>query len=182
MKSWLEGLSVTEEVQEFNRLLQYPEVQKVLYDFILNSLTECNVFLRLNLIEEHLGADDFHCIGQDLKYDGEREPLPNLQVQLQSLMSKSPDPEVNTITDIRAKLLVEKLKKMKYRLDITYLNSKDIKKFLQEDIDEKYRIGRNGNPREIVRRVIDRAVLLYPSEIKRGKNKNGNQILRIELV
>lgn len=189
LNSPFDGLSRTERIEEFCRLIQFPEVQEALENIIVSSLHNCNIFNRLNLIEEHLGVDEKHCLGRDLnfelgisEYEEERTPLPNLQEQLKILFKTAPIEDDINVTNVRARRLVEKLRETKPILGVVYLDSKTIKRFLQEEIDDKYKIGKNGNPRQTVSRVIDRAIILYPTEVKRGKSKNGNKTLRIELI
>jgi hypothetical protein len=79
------GFPLSTKTEEFKELLKYPDVQECLKDIIRNCLHESDIFTRLDLIEEHLGADEFYCIGRDIafekgvsEYDDEREPLPKI--------------------------------------------------------------------------------------------------------
>ena len=59
---------------------------------IQNCLVEAGIFTRLNMIEENLGTDEFHCRGRGLafeygisEYDEEREPFPTIPERVKSI-------------------------------------------------------------------------------------------------
>ena len=193
------GFPLSTKVEEFKDLLKYPEVQEYLKDIMRTCLHESEIFTRLDLIEENLGADEFYCVGRDLafekgisEYDDEREPLPKITERVAKIY-KDVDSiqstgvgthvlEVNTLSDIRAKLLVEKLEKVSPRFEVRYMTSKEVGDFIQNDIAEEFRYNGKGNPREVRSELMNRAVAKFPHKVRMGKSKNGNKLLRIELM
>lgn len=177
----LEGLTVTERIEEFRRLLQYPEVQEDLKELIRNTLIESNVFTRLNLIEENLGADEFHCIGRDLdfemgisEYDEEREPRKTIPVQIASMYSAigSNETAVETIilggnkTETRARLLLEKLKLTPLVNGKRFMTGPDVTKWLlSSEISEKCRTTKTGS-RQAAKDVMEKCRELYPDDVR----------------
>jgi hypothetical protein len=175
----LEGLTVTEKIEEFCRLLQFPEVQEVLKEIFRTSLVESNVFTRLNLIEEHLGADEYHCIGRDLDYengisefDEERQPMIKLKDQVTAIYkaidSKETVVETTVLggnkTEMRARLLFDKLKITPFVNGKRFLKGPDVSKWLLSEIDIEYRTTKTGS-RQAAKDVMEKTRELFPDEI-----------------
>jgi hypothetical protein len=193
------GFPLSTKVEEFKELLKDPEVQECLKDIIRNCLHESDVFTRLDMIEENLGADEFHCVGRDLafekgvsEYDDEREPLPKITDRvaeiykgidsIQFMGETKPALEVNTLTDIRARLLVEKLENMAPRIGGRYMTSKEVGDFIQYELPEEFRYNGKGNPRAVRSELMAHAVNKFPNKVRMGQSKNGNKLLRIEFI
>lgn len=187
------------KVEEFIGLLQYPEVQECLKEIISNCMHESAIFIRLDLIEENLGADEFHCVGRDIafergfsKYDEEREPLQTIMERIAQVYKAfdtmhftgetKPALEINTLTDIRVRLLLEKLESIAPRFGERYMTSKEVGDFIQNEIDEEFRYDGKGNPREVRSKLMKYAVKKFPTKVKMGKSKKGNRLLRIEFI
>lgn len=187
------------KVEEFIGLLQYPEVQECLKEIIRNCMHESAIFIRLDLIEENLGVDEFYCVGRDFafeigasEYDKEREPLQTIKERIakiyndfdmmQFIGETKPALEVNTLTDIRVRLLLEKLESIAPRFGGRYMTSKEVGDFIQNEIDEEFRYDGKGNPREVRSKLIKHAVKKFPTKVKMGKSKKGNRLLRIEFI
>lgn len=193
------GFPLSTKVEEFKELLKDPEVQECLKDIIRNCLHEADIFTRLDLIEENLGADEFHCVGRDIdfekgvsEYDEEREPLPKMPEKIAALYEAidaihsvdnvNPVLEVNSLTDIRARLLVERLEGMTPRIGGRYMTSKEVGDFIQNELPEEFRYNGKGNPREVRSELMNHAVTKFPHKVRMGQSKNGNKLLRIELI
>lgn len=193
------GFPLSTKVEEFKVLLKDHEVQECLKDIIRNCLYESDIFTRLDMIEENLGADEFHCVGRDLafergvsEYDDEREPVPKITERvaeiyrgidsIQFMGETKHTLEVNTLSDIRARLLVEKLENMANRIGGRYMTSKEVGDFLQYEIPEEFRYNGKGNPREVRSELMAHAVTTFPNKVRMGQSKNGNKLLHIELI
>jgi hypothetical protein len=166
---------VTEKIEEFTRLLQFPEVQEVLKEIVRSSLVESNIFARLNLIEDHLGSDDLYCIGRDLdfergisEYDEEREPLPKMKEQMARVYTAIDTTETvieTTIlggnkTEMRARLLVDKLKTINLINGKRFMTGPDVSKWLLTEIADEYKTTKTG-ARQAARDVMEKAKDLF---------------------
>ncbi|MDD4778790.1 MAG: hypothetical protein PHV53_10955 [Fermentimonas sp.] len=148
--------------------------------------------MRLNLIEEYLGVDEKHCVGRDLdfergisEYEEERIPLPKLQDQLKSLTKEVPSLEVNTLSDVRVKLLIEELEKTRPRpnqFGVRYFTSSEVGYIISNRFPENIRYKGKGNPRQVRMELMERAVDKFPYKVKLGQSKNGKKCMRIELI
>jgi hypothetical protein len=178
---------MNEKIAEFCRLLQFPEVQEVLKDIIRTSLVESNVFTRLNLIEENLGSDEYHCIGRDLdyekgisEYDEEREPLPTVKQQILAVYKAidsfdKPNEQViitGNMTEIRARLFKERIVSVNYRHGKKFMLTPEIKRFLLNEIHEDYRTTDKG-AKQAAHDVMKKALEMFPDELKAGTASNG---------
>ncbi|WP_156157292.1 hypothetical protein [Methanosarcina siciliae] len=185
------------KTEGFKELLKDPEVQECLKDIIRNCLHESDIFIRLDLIEENLGADESHCVGRDLafekgisEYDEEREPLPKILERVAKIYKEIDSIqcaggaeqilEVNTLSDVRARLLVEKLESMTPRIGVRYMTSKEVGEFIQTEIAEEFRY--KGKSREVRNDLMSYAVKKFPDKVRLGQSKYGKKPLRIELI
>lgn len=189
---------MTEKIEEFTRLIQFPEVQEVLKEIVRNALIESNVFTRLNLIEEHLGADEFHCVCRDLPfemgisdYDEEREPLKKIPEQIAALYTVIDSKETTVIettviggnkTEMRARLLIDKLKVIPYINGKKFMRGPDVAKWLLEEVGAEYKTTTTG-ARQAAKDVMEKTKELYPNEISynpgisNGKRKRAYNII-----
>lgn len=191
------GFPLSTKTEEFKELLKDPEVQECLKDIIRNCLHESDIFARLDLVEENLGADEFHCVGRDLafekgvsEYDEERKPLPKVPERVAKIYKEvdsiqcaggaEPVLEVNTLSDVRTKLLIEKLENSSPRFGVRYMTSKEVGEFIQTEIAEEFRY--KGKSREVRNDLMRYAVDKYPDKVRLGQSKYGNKLLRIELI
>lgn len=198
MNSFLDGLSKTERVEEFCNLLQYPEVQEALERIIMSSLDNHNIFMRLNLIEEHLGVDEYHCIVRDLEYkegdpecNEEKEPVTPIREQVNEIykaidsipISGETETIIGNITENRIRLLIKKLESVNPRPNqsgIRYMTSSEVGKYIQTEIDKDCRY--EGNARTVRNDLMRQTEKKFPDKVRVRKNENGNKSLRIELI
>lgn len=170
---------MTERIEEFCRLIQFPEVQEVLKNIVRSSLVESNVFTRLNLIEAHLGADESYCIGRDLvyeagisEYDDEREPLKTIPEQMahiyEVIESKETVIETTVLggnkTETRARLLFDFIKTVPYVNGKRFMKGPDVSRWLLNGIEEGLRTTKTG-ARQAAKDVMEKTKELYPDEI-----------------
>jgi len=184
---------VTERIEEFRRLLQYPEVQEDLKELVRNTLVESNVFTRLNLIESNLGADEFHCIGRDLNYEAgiseyedEREPRKPLPEQIAAIYAAIDSKETvveTTIlggnkTETRARLLFEKLKVVPYTNGKRFMKGPDVAKWLLgTEINTELRTTKSG-ARQAAKDVMEKCAELFAGEVKFNPGIVGKKLKR----
>lgn len=190
-----------EKVAEFARLLQFPEVQEVLVEIVRNTLIESNVFTRLNLIEQHLGADEFHCVGKDIdyetgfsEYEEEREPLLKISDQIAAIYEAidSKETVVETVvlggnkTETRARLLFKKLKDTPYINKKKFLRGPDVAKWLLNEVEVDLRTTKNGS-RQAAKDVMEKCKELFgewvrinPETSTRNKKRAYNIIEYVE--
>lgn len=192
---------MTERIEEFRRLLQYPEVQEALKDIIRNTLVESNVFTRLNLIEEHLGADEFHCIGRDLdfeagisKYEEEREPKKKIPDQIAAIYTAIDSKETIVETTIiggndtkaRAWLLLDKLKDHPYINGKRFMTGPEVAKWLLNEIREELRTTKKGarqaakDTMEMCTELFPEKVVINPDTVGKKRKRAYNIIVYIE--
>lgn len=182
---------MTEKVEEFTRLLQFPEVQEVLKEIVRSSLIESNVFTRLNLIEEHLGADDYHCVGRDLCFedgisesDEEKIPLTKLPEMIAAIYTAIDSKETvsetmilaGNETEVRARLLKTRVQSSNMLNGKRQMNSKDVQRFLLEEIPEEHRTTKTS-ARKVAFDVMKKTQELFPEQIKLVKNKKGLNVI-----
>ncbi len=182
MNPILEGLPVNEKIQEFLKMLEYPEVQEAMnkrFELYLQSMglerAVSKAHTRLDLIEEHLGADDDYCIVKDLEY-GEREPLIKITDQFASIRENScQTTEVvmvaGNVTEIRARLLKEKLSSMTLRNGKRFMSSPEIASFLLNDAPEEYKAYTKSAASKAAYDVLKKALEIYPNELQESKAK-----------
>jgi len=191
---------VTERIEEFCRLLQFPEVQEVLKEIVRTSLVENNVFTRLNLIENHLGVDEYHCIGKDLDFEDElieeeREPLKPISEQIAAIYAAIDSKETTVVesqtilggnkTEMRARLLIEKLKTVPYTNGKRFMKGPEVSKWLLNEIGSEYRTTKTG-ARQAAKDVMEKTKELFPNSIRFNPEASGRNKKRayniIELI
>ncbi|MDD4331346.1 MAG: hypothetical protein PHU28_03320 [Methanosarcinaceae archaeon] len=80
-------------------------------------------------------------------------------------------------TEVRAKLVMKELENVKPNLAGKMLTSSEIYQFLSSTaIPEEYRIlAKKSSSRGMVQSVMDKAVELYPDQVRKGKKRNGKK-------
>lgn len=184
---------MTERIDEFRKLLQYPEVQEDLKEIVRSALVESNVFTRLNLIEMNLGADEFHCIGRDIDYEAgiseyeeEREPRKSIPEQVAAIYAAIDSKETvveTTIlggnkTETRARLLFDKLKNTPYINGKRFMKGPDVAKWLLgPEIDPDLRTTKSG-ARQAAKDVMEKCAELFAGEVKFNPGIVGKKLKR----
>jgi len=185
------GFPMSTKVQEFLDLLQYPEVQEALQSIVHMTIHETPIYKRLDLIEEHLGANDLYCVGRDIDYergvtDDEREPLRKIPDQIAVIhnLIQTPVKEVvmvsGNVTEIRARLLREKIDTVSPRQGKKFILSTEVQQFLLFEVPEEQRTTEKG-ARVAAGDVIKKAIEMFPESLQIGKTK-GKGLRFIELI
>lgn len=187
MNPILEGLPVNEKIQQFLKLLEYPEVQEAMnkkFEEYLQNLgldkAITRAHRRIDLIEEHLGADEEYCIIKDLDY-GEREPRKKVTeqfAQFAAIINNScQTTEVvmvaGNVTEIRARLLKEKLFSVNPRNGKRFMVSSEIASFLLKEVAEEYKTTEIA-ARKAALDTMKKALEMYPNELRETKAKKRN--------
>lgn len=181
MSTNYEGLTSEERICEFIKLLEYPEVQEALNNKIEKYIRNMGLVAavskahtRLDLIEEHLGADDDYCIGEDLEY-GEREPRTKVPEQIANLAAAINNSCQTTevmvvagnVTEIRARLvkehLVMNIKK--------FMTSPEIASFLLNDVPDEYKPCSKSAASKAAFDVMKKALEMFPNELREARAK-----------
>ena len=160
-------------------MLEYPEVQEAMNKIFESYLQNMGIVqavskahTRLDLIEEHLGADDDYCIVKDLEY-GEREPLQNIRDQITTIYTviDSKETVVETTilggnkTEMRARLLFDKIKTVPYLNGKKIMKGPDVSKWLVNEITAEYKATKTG-ARQAAKDVMEKTRELYPDDIR----------------
>lgn len=170
------------------RLLEYPEIQEALNKKFETYLQNMGILTavskahtRLDLIEEHLGADDDYCIVEDLDY-GEREPRMKVPEQIALLASAINNSCQTTevvmvagnVTEIRARLIKEHLSTNPKK----FMTSPEIASFLLNDVPEEYKACSKGAASKASFDVIRKALEMFPEVLREAKaKKRGAKVL-----
>ena len=180
----VEGLTVEERIHEFIKLLEYPEIQEALnkrFEMYLQSMgivkAVSNAHARLDLIEEHLGADDDYCIVKDLEY-GEREPRMKIPEQIAVLAASINDgcktSEVvmvaGNVPEIRARLLKEKLASAT-KVTEKFMTSPEVADFLLNDVPDEYKACSKSAASKAAFDVMKKALEMFPDELREARAK-----------
>jgi hypothetical protein len=89
---------------------------------------------------------------------------------------------VHTTLELKASAIVEHLKDaVKPRNNEVFMNSREIIKFLKNDIDEDLRLKDIKNPRQAKKDILEKAVKLFSNTVMIVKNKSGNKVTGIAL-
>lgn len=192
-----EGLTSEERVCEFIKLLEYPEVQEALNNKIEKYIRNMGLVAavskahtRLDLIEEHLGADDDYCIGEDLEY-GEREPRTKVIDQFTqfaaAINNHCQTTEVvmvaGNVTEIRAHLLKEKLASAT-KVTERFMTSPQVASFLLYDVPDEYKACSKSAASKAAFDVMKKALEMFPNELReaRAKKRRAKVIEYIEKI
>jgi hypothetical protein len=183
-----------ENVEQFLRLLQHPEVQEAFESIVINLLHNCNFFEKFKSIGEFLGENETHCIGRDIDYekgismyDEEREPLKRFPDQLSEITDKLKDVKSQAetkilsgnVTEIRARMIFENLKTVDFRQGKRFSLSTEVRDFLLLKIPDEYRTTEKG-AKQASKDVMEKALELYPNQLKIGKTRKN--VRYIELI
>jgi hypothetical protein len=180
------------KVVEFLTLLQDPEVYDVFKGMVMQVLTDpegSQLIQRVSNIEKHLGADDDYCIGKDI-FNDDKEVLMTIPEQFSLLSERVNDASIPVLketvlvagneTEVRARLLRDKLPSVSYRNGKKYMLGPEVQKFLLHEVPEEHRATEKG-VRQAVIEVMRKAVEQFPNEVRIGKNnKKRNYIEYIE--
>jgi len=168
-----------EKVQQFLMLIKDPAVQPVFRLYVENILatSELKILKRLSTLESMLGLDDY----------GE-EDSPSIPEQIQQLSSKidtivtekpvetTPEEPVRIYKTSLERKAVELLNhiqtNVKTRHNDIYMNNAELTYFFKYEISEDLRTN-DSNLRRVKKKVIDKAVKMFPECIFISKSKNG---------
>lgn len=179
------------KIQEFLNLLQDPEVYGVFKGLVMRVLTDPDCFLlkRVSNIENHLGADEFYCIGEDSQGE-DKEVIKTIPEQLALLSERIDDSSIPILketvlvagneTEVRARLLRDHLPSEAYRNGKKFMLGPEVQKFLLHEVPEEHRATTKG-VRQATKEVMNKTLEMFPNEVRVGKNnKNRNFIEYIE--
>jgi hypothetical protein len=168
-----------EKVQQFLMLIKDPAVQPVFRLYVENILatSELKILKRLSTLESMLGLDDY----------GE-EDFPSIPEQIQQLSSKidtivtekpvetTPEEPVMIYKTSLERKAVELLNhiqtNVKTRHNDIYMNNAELTYFFKYEISEDLRTN-DSNLRRVKKKVIDKAVKMFPECLFISKSKNG---------
>jgi hypothetical protein len=166
-----------------------PDVQPIFRMYIENILatSELKILKRLAAVETLLGIDDFSAGGEEeheltipeqLSFLAERIDDVTELAKIESI--PEPVPILTTKTEIRAHLLVEHLKNdVQDRSGDKFLSSEEIVHFLKYNIDEPYQVRESQNIRQTKKKVLDKAVKLFPNKVFLSQKSHGRKNVRI---
>lgn len=180
------------KVQEFITLLQDPEVYPVFQCMVMQVLTDQDgpkLIQRVKNIERHLGANDDWCVWEDVEGEG-REVLMPITEMIDLISGRIEDVSLPVLketvilaankTEVRARLLKDKLSSVPYRNGKKFMLGTEVQKFLLHEIAEDHRANEKGI-RQTAKDVMKKAVEQFPNEVRLGKNeKKRNFIEYIE--
>ena len=170
--------------QEVIKIMKSPEYRKELEMMFDEYLINCGfekalsrAHLRLDLIEEHLGADDDYCIVKDIDY-GEREPRIKVVDQFKqfaatinnSCQAKEVVMVAGNVTEIRARLLKEKLSSAT-KVTERFMTSPQIASFLLNDVPEEYKACSKGAASKAAFDVMRKVLEMFPDDFREAKAK-----------
>jgi hypothetical protein len=165
--------------------MKTPEIRKELEMMFDEYLINCGfekaisrAHTRLDLIEEHLGADDDYCIIKDLEY-GDREPRTKVTDQFAKFATIISEYSCQTtevvmvagnVTEIRARFLKEKLASAK-KVNERFMTSPQIALFLLNDVPDEYKACSKSAASKAAFDVMRKALEMFPSELQERKAK-----------
>ncbi len=174
------------KVQEFLTLLKEPEVLDVLKGIVVQVLTDPDylVLKRISNIEHHLGADDDYCLWEDSFHEDKRvmHPMPEQISLLTSLINDTSIPILHETvfsgneTEVRARLLKDKLPEVQMRNGSRFMDSKEVRSFLLHEVTETHRTTEKA-ARKVSNDVMKKAIEMFPETVKLTKNKKGLNII-----
>lgn len=194
------------KVQELLTLMKDPEVQEVMNLMFYKFLTspQYQILKKIALVMDFNGLDvDKHCVGSDWEWDNMEpfeqvmnkdkkktvlQPIPDQLALLSERINDASLPVLReTIlvdgnkTEVRARLLRDKLSNIPYRNGKKFMLGTEVQKFfLSEEVREDQRIKKKGirqNAMDVMRKAVEQ----FPDEVRLGKNdKNRNFIEYIE--
>jgi hypothetical protein len=193
--------TVNPKVQEFLSLLQDPAVKDVLDLMFMQFLTspEINLVSKVGLLMDFNGLDvKKDCVGWDWEWDDmddvERimykdkkknvlQPLPD---QLSLLSERINDASLPVLketvlvagneTEVRARLLKEKLSSIPYKNGKKCMLGTDVQKFLLHEIEEEHRPPEKG-VRQAALDVMKKAVEQFPDEVRLKKTERKRNVI-----
>jgi len=175
------------KVQEFLALLQDPEVYGVFKGLVIQCLTDpdCLVLKRIHNIECHLGVDDDYCLWEDSLQE-DKEVMMTIPQQFSLLSDRINDTSIPVLresilitaneTEVRARLLRDKLATIPYQNGKKFMLGTDVQKFLLHEIIEEHRAKEKG-VRQIAADVMKKTVEQFPNEVKMRKNEKKRNVI-----
>jgi PHD/YefM family antitoxin component YafN of YafNO toxin-antitoxin module len=166
-----------------------PEVQPFFRNYIENIIenvhatSELNILKRLKAIEIVLGLSDYSDFGDEEHELTIPEQLSILAERIDDMTEIAkreaiPEPVqiLTTKTEIRAHLLVEHLKNDgQDRSGDKFLSFEKIVHFLKYEIDEPYRVQEGQNIRQTKKKVLDKAIKLFPNNVFLSQKAHGRR-------
>lgn len=177
--------------------------RSIISDVFYSMLGDTRLLKRVGLLEAFTGLDvDTHCVGSDWEWEEmstiEREMYPEnkkivvqpLNAQLSLIADRINDVSLPVLketvilsaneTEVRARLLKEKLASTPYKNGKKFMLGTEVQKFLLHEIAEEHRATEKGI-RQTAKDVMKKAVEQFPNEVRLGKNeKKRNFIEYIE--
>lgn len=176
------------------QILKTKTIDSLLEEIIFQKLSENGVLGSIELLKQFAGVSpDTHCIGEDWEWDEmdslERrmypekkkiivQPLQVQLVQLQERIDNSSIPvlhEKETIlisaneTEVRARLLKDKLASLPPKHEKRFMLGTEVQKFLLNEIPEEHRATAKS-VRQASIEVMKKTVEQFPNEVRMGKN------------
>ena len=181
------------KVTEFLTLLQDPDVYDVFKGLVMQVLTDpdCLVLRRIHNIESHLGVDEDYCIWED-SLNEDKEVMMTIPEQFALVSSRIEDVSIPVLketvlvagneTEVRARLLRDKLPSVSYRNGKKYMLGPEVQKFLLHEVPQEHRATEKG-ARQAAIEVMRKTLEMFPEEVRVAKNaKKRNFIEYIEKV
>lgn len=173
-------------VQEFLTLLKDPEVYDVFKGLVMKVLTDPDLLVlkRITNIENHLGVNDIYCLTEDSFHEDKEVMIP-VQEQLFLLSERINDVSVPVLhesvfsgneTEVRARLLKDKLPDVEYRNGKKFLTSKDVQGFLLHEVPEEHKTTEKS-ARKVANDIMKKTVEMFPESAILTKNKKGLNII-----
>lgn len=175
----------------FEEFLQSDKGQEIIENTANRIISEMRLLKRIVLLETYAGLDiDIHCVGEDWVWDdmseAERLKHPEVQkvivqplnAQLSQMNERIDDSSIPVLhetvfagneTDIRARLLLQKLPDYPMLNGLHQMSTKQVGNFLLNEVPEEHRTTEKSS-RKIAADVMRRAVELFPEQIKLVKN------------
>lgn len=176
------------------QLLETETVDSLLEDIIIQKLSRTGILSSIEMLKRFTGiSPDTHCIGEDWEWDDmsptERMMYPQkkkivvqpLQAQLIQLQERIEDVSIPVLheketvvisaneTEVRARLLKDKLKSLPFKHEKKFMLGTEVQKFLLNEIPEEHR-ATEKSVRQASIEVIKKAVEQFPNEVRMGKN------------
>jgi hypothetical protein len=180
--------------------LQSERGETILINFFLKMLKSTQLLQRAELVESFTGLDvDQHCVGEDWEWEdmtpAERRMYPekkktviqSLQAQLQQMNNRIEDASIPVLketvliagneTEIRARLLRNRLPEVEYRNGMRFMNSQEVQKFLLQEVPIEHRT-KHSAARKIAYDVMKKAHEMFPEILQLHKNKKGLNVIK----
>jgi hypothetical protein len=156
-------------------------------DYVFLALTDSGVLDRLYKIEEELQDQRDLSLQLEAQIEILQREVKDLQEKLANGQGINPEEQeplkLKTMTEFRAYYLFEYLrnKSPRFKTQDIFLTSKEINDFLQDIIQEEYRIPKMGNDRQKKSEVIKKIIDMYPDDVfvNARRKKSDSKTLRL---